>query len=83
MPYPATPDEAPTRVAVQVRFEPELHAAVAQLAETLHLTRNAAYQMLVELGLQVMTRRPVVTREQIEVNPPDLVSVAKASMGVY
>lgn len=38
-------------IPFQVRADPDLHARVEQVADRLHLSKNAAYQMLIELGL--------------------------------
>lgn len=47
----AMADDA-TVVPVQVRWNPALHARVSRLADRLHVTRTAAFHILVSIGLE-------------------------------
>lgn len=43
-----------TAIKTQVRLEEDLHARVAEIAQRLHVPRNSAYQMLIELGIDAL-----------------------------
>lgn len=68
-------------VPVQVRLDRELHVKVAKAAETLHTSRNAMYQLLIELGLNSLSNLEraqfpsvTVTADQIKYSPANLVT---------